>query len=155
MTQAQQAKRPLKGRPPGQSEANVDASVQPVDGGGRVAEVEKAYRAQIGSLLEEAELENIAINESSMSAFWTFVKTTTNVRVADIFIADSGDLSAEWRTGPENHFELRFLGENRVNYVYFVQHAGAANMSRGYGVEDQSRVGKLIDALDLQSLVYA
>ncbi len=155
MTQAQQAKRPLKGRLPGQSEANGDASVQPVDGGGRVAEVEKMYRAQIGSLREEAELENIAINESSVSAFWSFVKTATNVRVAEIFIADSGDLSAEWRTGPENHFELRFLGENRVNYVYFVQRHGEANMSQGYGVEDLSRVGKLIDALDLQTLVYA
>ena len=155
MTQAPQAKRPLKDRLPGQSEANGDSSVQPADGGARVAEVEKVYRAQIGSLREEAELDNIAINESSMSAFWTFIKTTTNVRVAEIFIAESGELTAEWRTGPENHFELRFLGENRVNYVYFVQHLGEANMSRGYGVEDQSRVGKLVDALDLQSLVYA
>ena len=155
MTHTPQAKRPLKDRRPGQPESNGDSSVQPVDRGGRVAEVGNMYGAQIGSLREEAELENIAINESSISAFWSFVNAMTRVRVADIFIADSGDLSAEWRTGPENHFELRFLGENRVNYVYFVRHPGEEDLSRVYGVEDQSRVDKLIDALDLQSLVYA
>ena len=118
-------------------------------------DTEREYAKQIADLREEAEEESIEINERSVSSFWSFVETVSVAKVGDVFFTGSGDLSAEWRTGPDNHFELRFLGGNRVNYVYFKKHSGEADVSSGYGTEPVSRVSQLVDSFGFGPLIYS
>ncbi len=117
--------------------------------------VEQQYAKQIALLMNEAQDEAIDIDDGSLSGFWSFVEIFPLACIGDVFMTNSGDISVEWRTGQENHFELRFLGENRVNYLFFKKRPGETRVSTGYGTEPLSRILDLANSSGFGPLIFS
>lgn len=115
---------------------------------------EREYGKRIALLIEEAEIETVEVNDRSLLEFWRFVGSGRRTRLGYVFFTDSGDVSVEWRTGEDNHFELRFLGDSRVNYVFFRREPGEAHVSVGYGTEVLSTIKQRIISSGFGQLVF-
>ena len=115
----------------------------------------REYAKRIAMLIEEAEFEGIEVNGRSLLAFWAFVGAGTRTQLGYAFLTDGGEVSVEWRTGDDNHFELRFLGDNRVNYVFFKKQPGETHVSIGYGTEVLSTIRKRIILSGFGELVFS
>ena len=115
---------------------------------------EREYGKRIALLIEEAEIEAIEVNDRSLLEFWRFIGSDPRARLGYVFLTDNGDVSVEWRTGEENHFELRFLGDSRVNYVFFKRELGETHVSVGYGTEVMSTIRQRIVSSGFGQLVF-
>ena len=113
------------------------------------------YGKRIALLIHEAETEAIEVNDGALQAFWSFIGTGRRTRLGYVFFTDDGDVSIEWRTDDENHFELRFLGNNRVNYVFFKREPSEKHVSVGHGSEVLSTIRQRIVASGFGKLVFS
>lgn len=120
----------------------------------RIRDVRQAYRRRVELLRSDGAMEDLAINEASEADFWSFVKSSFDVRKAGLVLLDSGNLRAVWKSDDGRRLGLQFLGGRMVEYVYFVRRPAAEEISRGAGRDTLDAVKAQIRAWNLTSLVY-
>ena len=115
----------------------------------------EVYEARIMELRGFAEDdEDIeAVNENSISDFWSFMEDNPYLRRAGLALLDNGDLRAVWRENDGNNVGLEFLGDESILYVMFRRYPDGRETERDAGITTfDGIVGKLQD-LDLLSFV--
>ena len=115
----------------------------------------EVYEARIMELRGFAEDdEDIeAVNENSISDFWSFMEDNPYLRRAGLALLDNGDLRAVWRENDGNNVGLEFLGDESILYVMFRRYPDGRETERDAGITTfDGVVGKLQD-LDLLSFV--
>ena len=147
MTQTSQAKRELANGLPDPAANGANSA------GGDAPEL--VYGERLRFLREEAAFHEFEVNEKSVGDFVSLLEAMPNAREAGIFLTDDGDLSAEWRTDPEHHFELHFFGDERVNYAIFMKHGGTDEVLQTHGTTVLSRVPDLVITYGIRSLIFA
>ena len=115
---------------------------------------DREYEKRIALLMEEAKIEEVDFNNGALQAFWSFVGTGPRTRFGFAFFTDDGDVAVEWRTSDENHFEIRFLDHNRVNYVFFNRQPGETHVSIGHGTEVLATIRQRIISSGFRELVF-
>ena len=94
-----------------------------------------------------------AVNENSISDFWSFMEDNPYLRRAGLALLDNGDLRAVWRENDGNNVGLEFLGDESILYVMFRRYPDGRETERDAGITTfDGVVGKLQD-LDLLSFV--
>ncbi len=111
------------------------------------------YPERLRYLRQEAEEEGIEFNEASVIDFYRFVDLTDHNGIASLILTDEGNTRAVWRTGPDNHFALDFLGDGHVHYVIFKLKPGDTEITRVADAVTIEELRQLIDDFHLQSLV--
>ena len=135
-------------------ERYVDSLIRPKEAEMDVSMVPPAlYAARLRSIREEAEDHDIEVNNASVADFISLLHEIPDARPAELFFTDEGDLSAEWRTGPESHFELQFLGDGTVHYAIFAGNDETDDVVQHHGTTGLPEVPGLVSRTGMQSVV--
>lgn len=101
-----------------------------------------AYRDQLADRLEalltatqEEDSAGPGISSDSIKHFVTFVRTYPRLKPPSVTIMPTGDLYAEWRSGPTNDFSAHFLPNGTARFVVFAPDpAGGLRPVRIWGI---------------------
>ena len=114
----------------------------------------QAYHFRLEKLRQDAELEDITINEVSEVAFLSFVRATPFGQRAQLVVMDNGNLRAIWKGNEASHVGIHFRGSNWAEYVIFKRRTALGSVSRTAGIDTLEGIKRQIDAFDLTALVY-
>ena len=116
-----------------------------------------AYHHRIETLRSDAEIEGLAVNNTSEDNFWSFIGSIPSARKAELVLMDNGNFRAVWQDKNGDHLGVQFLGERMTEYVIFKQRQSAGSVSRVAGIDTLEGVITQLQAfdLDLESLEAA
>ena len=94
-----------------------------------------------------------AVNESSISDFWSFMENNSYSRRAGLVLLDNGDLRAVWRENGGNNVGMEFQGNGTILYVMFKHYPDGRKTDRDAGITTFDGVAKKLREMDLLSFV--
>ncbi len=107
-------------------------------------QMRQAYQRRIEFLCREAALDGFTMNADSERDFWAFIRSIPGSQKASLVLWDNGHLRAVWKGAEESHLGLRFLGDQRIEYVIFKRFPAAEKVSRVAGFDTFDGIKKLL-----------
>ena len=107
-------------------------------------QIHQAYQRRIEFLCREAALDGFTMNADSERDFWAFIRSIPGSQKASLVLWDNGHLRAVWKGTEESHLGLRFLGDQRIEYVIFKRFPAAEKVSRVAGFDTFDGIKKLL-----------
>ena len=108
---------------------------------------------RLAELQADAEEEGIAISEGSQRDLLRFLGTHLDWRRPSLFLLDSGNFRALWRSGREQ-IALQFLGNQMIQYVIFRECPGAPDdLASSHGHDSFHGIEQLIPAFGVERLI--
>lgn len=107
-------------------------------------QMRQAYQRRIEFLCREAALDGFTMNADSERDFWAFIRSIPSSQKASLVLWDNGHLRAVWKGAEESHLGLRFLGDQRVEYVIFKRFPAAEKVSRVAGFDTFDGIKNLL-----------
>ncbi len=90
-----------------------------IDSHPEMATIKESYERRIDDLREAAEDEGFSVASKSEVDFWNLIDSLSPRIKATLVLSDGGNLIATWEDSKGNYFEIKFLGDNNVEYMVF------------------------------------
>lgn len=90
-----------------------------IDSQPEIATIKESYERRIDDLRVAAEDEGFSVASESETDFWELIDSLSPRLKATLVLSDGGNLIATWEDNKENYFEIKFLGDNNVEYMVF------------------------------------
>jgi hypothetical protein len=135
--------------------SSIDKGSAPVGAATKAESLSSELSSRIRLLRIEAYSENIPFSESSLSDFAAFFRENSPRKRPAVFLTDSGNIRALWRTG-EEQIGLQFLGNREIQFVIFsVRPRSKSSMDRLAGNIGQDAVMSFARAAGVEHLFSA
>ena len=114
-----------------------------------------AFDDRLAELKEQALLHGHSINSASRDSFLAFFKKNPLIGRGRLVLMENGNLRAVWKGDNAAHIGLQFLNTSSIQYVLFKRREDSPAVSRAYGRDSLEGTMRQIEALDLQSVLFA
>lgn len=118
----------------------------------------KALRASVERLNElkiEAIAEKLPISSESEKDLLEFIERRVFTRRPFITLLDNGNLRVLWKNSEGEQIGLQFLGDKKVQYVFFAKRAKDDFIARSSGIDSLSEIDRHINIHELAMLMTA
>ena len=113
-----------------------------------------SYESRLLSLQYDAAQDGYELSVESESDFKDFILSTAELQQGDLVLMENGNLRLVWEDDEDTQLGLQFLGSNRIQFVIFKRRSGEEHITQVAGRDSLTGLNKLIDAFDLQTLLY-
>lgn len=90
-----------------------------IDSQTEMATIKESYERRIDDLRGAAEDEGFSVASESETDFWELIDSLSPRIKATLVLSDGGNVIATWEDSKGNYFEIKFLGDNNVEYMVF------------------------------------
>jgi len=112
-----------------------------------------AYESRIRELRNFGEEDGAPMSAASLQDFRRFAADETDVREAELFLCENGNLSAVWEDGGDTQLDLEFLGSGDVKFIIFKNSNDGAGAESHSGFNTLEGLESLIDEYGLRPLL--
>ncbi len=106
------------------------------------------------SLQYDAAQDGYELSVESESDFKDFILSNAELQQGDLVLMENGNLRLVWEDDEDTQLGLQFLGSKRIQFVIFKRRSGEEHITQVAGRDSLTGLHKLIDAFDLQTLLY-
>ncbi len=99
--------------------------------------------------------DDIAVNEDSVTDFWSFLHSGSITRKGSIIFTGAGLLRITWRRSDDSHVALEFIGDETIRYVSFRKDAQSGIVFRSSGREKIEKIRRVVEGNGLGRLVFS
>lgn len=103
-------------------------------------ELKSEYLDRIELLANLGSFDHIALNESSVRDFFSFIDSASYSRRASLVLLDNGNIRAVWKLDGHGRVGIQFQGDRKVSFVIFKGLTLKDRSSRDFGADTMEGV---------------
>lgn len=134
-------------------ELQIPYTAKPADADVEKAEIAAELSKRLQFLRIEAEVDQIAFSDASLSDFRALMRDLAPCSRPYLFLNDSGNLRLVWKNESREQVALEFLGGGMIQFVIFRQRKAAPTITRVAGIDAAAKILDHIKAAGAEELL--